>query len=94
MSMYGSPGIIAGLEVKDFPADKVYATKASGDQVAGLGKDVGWFFDLVDKTEQIKYELPEDMPGVDVYNSDGGDGYKRVTQHDRYVKPGSKDFFN
>ena len=94
MSLYGSPGIIAELEVNDFPADDVYATKASGDQVADLGKGVSLYFGVQDLTGRTYFVLPEDMQGVEVYNSDGGDGFKRVTQHDRYVEPGSTDIFN
>ena len=94
MSLYGSPGIIAELEVNDFPADKVYATKASGDQVADVGRFLSDSYDdSVDLFYQ-RHDNPESIEGIKVYNSDGGDGYKRVTQHDRYVEPESTDFFN
>ena len=97
-SLYGSPGIISGLEASDFPADRVYVTKASSDSVAHFGRLGSDSYNRDAIVRNMRHENPESIPGVDLYNSDGGDGYKAVTSHARYVdqeeRPGEYGYDN
>ena len=77
-SLYGSPGIISGLEASDFPADKVYVTIAEGDGVYHAGRGMSGTYDRDEESVIKRHENPDSIPGVDLYNSDGGDGYKAV----------------
>lgn len=97
-SLYGSPGIISGLEASDFPADKVYVTIAEGDGIYDVGRAMSGTYDRDEESSHKRHENPDSIPGVDLYNSDGGDGYKAVTVHDRYVdqeeRPGEYGYDN
>ena len=97
-SFYGSPGVIDGLAAKDFPAEKIYTTRASADLVAIFGYSHTEIVEKLKPLEKHNFEMAKDISGIRVYSSDSGDGYKAVTSHDRHIdqeeRPGEYGYDN
>lgn len=80
--IYGSAGLTTTTEVEQLHAERVYATTAKGDQIAGIG---------ISKSGRID---PRDIPGVVEFSSEGGDEGTRVTMHGMYAEERARSVFN
>ncbi|MCB1273667.1 MAG: hypothetical protein KDB25_04630 [Leucobacter sp.] len=71
---YGSAGLEPDAGIESIRAEKVYATQAVGDQVAGIGRGGSGRLN------------PIGMPGVIEFSAEASETGRRVTAHDMYVE--------